>query len=114
MLFRSGMVKTMQGSGTVCTRVEEAVHLTNANHNYKGWQESPRKLRPRTNLQANRHSEPVLPVSNEGDTVVRSAAGERDRENIHYISTSYGRVYFDGDPEDQDIDDSQSKRWRGG
>ena len=41
--------------------------------------------------------------------MVRSAASERDGENIYYISTSYGRVYFDWDPEDQDIDDSPAK-----
>ena len=108
------MIKAMQATASVGTRIKKTIAPINGYRYYQIWQESPRKLRSRTNLHANRYSRPVLPIRDCGDTVARSVESVGERENIHFVSTSYGRVYFDGDAEDQDIDDPQSKRWRGG
>ena len=78
------------------------------------WKEELSHPRQRNALRSRRRKRELHYERLEREALARSIESGGAGENIHYFCSTDGGKDPDGQAEDQDINDTQSKGWRGG
>ena len=95
-------------------RTKDIIYIIKIGYRDQIWKEELSHPRQRNALRSRRRKRELLYERLEREALVRSIESGRAGENIHQFSPSDGREDTDGQAEDQDINDTQSKGWRGG
>ena len=104
----------MQRNISLREGIEDSLYIIKVGYRDQVWKEEACHARQRTNLQSRKHKRELYYERLRRDAVVRCAQSFREGENIYFLSETDGREDSDGQAEDQDIDDPQSKGWRSG
>ena len=104
----------MQGYGCFREGLEDAIYIIEVGYRDKIWEEKTSHPRQRNNLPSKSHKRELYYERLRENALVRSAESVGEGENIYIFCSQDGGEDSDGQAEDQDIDDSQSKGWRGG
>jgi hypothetical protein len=104
----------MQKPKLVYSRTEKLLQDTEPEYYIEIWKKVDVLPRCRTNLYSKRHHREMQFERITRDSVAESLESIGARDCIYNVSEETRRENFDRDSEDSDIDNSQSKRWRGG
>ena len=93
---------------------EDVIYVIEIGHRDQIWKEEVSHPRQRNALRSRRHKRELYYQRLEAEAMARSAEGSGEGENIYQFGSPHGGEDLDGQAEDQDIDNPQSKGWRGG
>ena len=104
----------MQKPKLVYNRTEEFCEIIEPRYYYEVWEKKVLPLRSRTNLFSRRYYRELQFERYSRDSVAESLKSFGAGDCIYNVCEEEGIEDSDGDSEDSDLDNTQSKRWRGG